>query len=291
MTIRCTCLLIAIFGLPCRSPAANAASPNWTESFTEPVAIIDVAAGEPGRISVVLAKRGQRVQHGDLLMTVDNRILQARRAVAELRANVDSELQAAVVEHEMLVTRFQKLDELFSNGHGNQDEVYRAESGAKIAAFKVQSAKETQRVNQLLVAELDAEIESRHVRSPIDGIVTDVLRDVGEYVAANDPIVAQIVDTSQLRITFYVPTDLATTISKGDSASLLFVHSGRSANVIVEHVAEVTEADSGRVRVDTLLRNVSGSFRSGVRCRIAFESIRLENSQSQVSTKNGSNAR
>jgi hypothetical protein len=52
------------------------------------------------------------------------------------------------------------------------------------------------------------------------------------------------------------------------ATKVLLTETNQTAIATVDYVSPVTNADSGRVRVDVLLNNPSQKYRSGVRCRI-----------------------
>jgi RND family efflux transporter MFP subunit len=251
--------------------ASGSEAPAQTyEGFTEPVRSIEVAAGDTGRIVETYVARGDHVSRGDLLMVLDQSVLEASRKVTEARAAAAARVQALEVERELQEGRYRKLLELQQEGAGSTEEVNRARADAEVARLKVEAAREELDISRLELEEIAARIERRRVRSPIDGIVTDVLKELGEYVSANDPHVATVVQLDTLRVTFYLPTELAMPLARGANIPLRFPELRRTTTGRVEYVSPVTEADSGRARVDVIVANSGGTIRSGIRCETEF---------------------
>ncbi len=256
------CLCLTLTGGP--------ASAETYEGFTEPDRTLEVSAADMGRVDEVHVKRGDRVQQGALLMTLDTRVLEAARRAVAAKAKSVARLEALRVEHELRENRYRKLLELQRDGAGSPEEANRAKADADVARLNVRAAEDDLQLSQLELAEIESRIEQRRIRSPVDGNVTDVLKDVGEFVSTNQPHVATIVQLHVLRVTFYLPTEVAMSLQEGRTVRLTFPDFQTETTGHVEYVAEVTEADSGRVRVDVLLDNGQRKWRSGIRCRISL---------------------
>lgn len=237
-------------------------------AFSEPFQTIDVAAAESGRIEAVLVEPGTPVQQETLLMTLDSQVLRATRAVAVQQAQTTAEIESLQLEQQRLDHRFKRLLELRSQGAGSPDEVLQAETEAKIARLRVQAAVQRKQIAELEIAEIDARIAMKQIRSPITGIVTAVVQDVGEFVAASDPTTVRVVDLSALRAVFYLPTDRALNLKIEETLTLQFVDGGDSVTAVIRHIDPVTNAESGRVGVEVIIKNAGNQHRSGLRCRL-----------------------
>ena len=240
------------------------------EAFTEPFVSVEVAASEPGRIRRVHVKRGDRVQAGTLLMELDASVLEASRNVAAQRAGATARVEALRVDYVQKQRRHGTLASLRREGAVSPEELASAEAEMRIAELQVKAAEEELEQARLELTEIEARIEQRRVRAPIAGIVTDVHKEAGEFVAVTEPEVATLVDLSRLRATFYLPTADAVRLRENQAVALepVGVSTERRSEPIagsVEHIAPLTQADSGRVRVDVVIDNASGEHRSGLR--------------------------
>ena len=234
------------------------------ESCAAPVRTIKASIAEPGRVAQVRVVRGAEVEKGDILVKLDSQVLEASRKAASAKATANASLQSLRVEAKLRNDRLAKLRQLEQTGAGTPEEVIRAEADAEVARLEVERALEQLRLLQLQVEEIDARLEQFLVRSPIEGVVIDVLCDEGEYIAAHQPQVATIVELDQLRATFYLPTDLALAMEVDAQLPIQFPETGQLATGVVEHVGAVTQADSGLARVDVLIDNADRLLRSGV---------------------------
>ncbi|MEZ6055628.1 MAG: efflux RND transporter periplasmic adaptor subunit [Planctomycetaceae bacterium] len=280
--------LLVLLGTVFSAPIAEAQSSRVTQglgltAFTEPYQVLELAASEVGRIAEVNIKRGSRVKRGDLLCELDNATLQAKRRIAEQRSKSTSRREALEVEHQRLLRRYESLVAISREGGGTPEELADAAAEAKIAELNVCSANEELERAKLEVAEIDAQMEMRRVRATIDGIVTEVHRDAGEYVSTSDPKVATLVDLMRLRASFFLPTSDAVKLTVGNTTMLEFPHNGETVECVVEYIGPLTLADSGRVRVDVVLENADGRYRSGLPCFLDDVSKRQTGSSRSVS--------
>lgn len=240
---------------------------NRFNGFTKPVQEIEVSSPESGRLASVHVKRGDTVQKNQLMIELDTNILEASRRVASAKSKATAQIDALVVEAKLRQERHLKLRRLYDDGAGSIEEVLRSEADATVAALKVDAAREDANLRSLELAEIEARIELRRVRSPIAGVVTDVTKDAGEYVSLQQPHVVTVVQLDRLRVTFFVPTFVAYHVAPAESIRLLLPDSQTFCDGRIEHVGAVTKADSGRVRVDVLIDNPKNEFRSGILCQ------------------------
>ena len=104
------------------------------------------------------------------------------------------------------------------------------------------------------------------IRSPIDGVVSEVFREVGEAFVASDPRVATIVQLKKLRARFSASPGLAAKFAPGQTVSLLVTDAQQIVVGEVELIAPVIDARSGTVQVVIVIDNPDERIRSGARC-------------------------
>ncbi len=254
-----------------RSSAASETSSRallGSVAFTEPYRVIELAPSEIGRISKLNVRRGSQVKAGDLLCELDVSALQARRKTAEQISLSTARREALEIEYQRKQARLETFEILARSGGGTPEELAEAEADARIAELNVQAADEELRRGKLEVAEIDAQIEQRRIRAGIDGVVIEVHREAGEYVSASDPKVATLVSLDRLRASFFLPAESVAEVHAGEETVLRFVLSGQEATCTIDYVGPLTNADSGRVRVDVIVNNFDRKLRSGLQCTL-----------------------
>ena len=209
--------------------------------YTEPYRIITVSASEPGLIAEVFVTEGAAVEKGQTLAKLDTAVLQA-------------ELEIAKAEAKMQATRKQRLDELASASRATPEELEKARTDLTIKDARVRK--------------IEAMIETRLMRSAVDGVVTAIKRDPSEAVSAADPHVLTVVQIDKLTANLFLPPAKAAQLKVGGPATLL-VDDREKVPAAIEFISPVTDAASGTVRVKFLIENAGGTHRSGARCTLA----------------------
>jgi RND family efflux transporter MFP subunit len=253
------CLLLGMF-------AIRAGAAEFVEGVTEPFRSIDVAAAEPDVIGMIHVKEGDLVKRGQLLAQLDLTVLNSSLKIAQTRAQMHGEVDAAAAEFHFKRDRLLKLQELGETGSARNVELQRAQLETVIAESTLLMAKESQIIAAMEVERIEAQIERRRLRSPIDGVVTQVYKDVAEIVTGNEPKVLSVVQLNPLRAVFSVPAESAETLQVGQRVGLKFSESGTRVEWAVEFVSPVNDAESGTILVKVLLENGAEKYRSGVRC-------------------------
>jgi multidrug efflux pump subunit AcrA (membrane-fusion protein) len=259
------------------------------EAFTEPVQTIHLSASESGRVSEVFVKRGDHVAADSIVLRLDSIVLEAARLIAKQEADSRTQIESLEIERDIKQNRHQQVLELLQRGAVSPEEAKRAEADAKIASLNHDAAIENQQLARLKVKQIDGQLEQRIVRGQVRGLVIDVLHEPGEYVSTSAPHVATVVVLDQLRCTFFVPTEVADMYEAGEAIEVLMERTADSGEARlqgrVQYVAAVTQADSGRVRLDVLIDNPEHKIRSGLRCR--FESPKTQLSRVPSDRKGG----
>jgi RND family efflux transporter MFP subunit len=237
------------------------------DGFTEPYRSVDVAASEVGIIAELKVREGDVVRKGQALATLDSDLQRALLSIAEKNVESQGRLQSARAELGLRKHRLEKLETLLTKGHARQDEVERARADLAIAEAQVLAAEEDLVIRELEYQKIAVQLDRRSVYAPLDGVVVQLLKDEGEFVAPTDPYVMNLVQLDRLLATFSVPNGGAATLQLGDHVPVLLA-SGETVQGVVEFVAPVTDAESGTVRVKVRIENPDGMHRSGQRCSL-----------------------
>jgi RND family efflux transporter MFP subunit len=177
-----------------------------------------VACGEAGIVDRLKVKLGDRVAKDQVLVELDMSVLEAARRVATAKASGKARLAAAEVEFSLKSQRYQKLSQLYQEGAGSPEEASKARGAAEVARQDVEATLEAIDQSRLETEQIDAQIERRRIRSPIDGVVVELTRKQGEYISTSEPHIATVVSLDQLKAVFYLPTKIATEYQNGDQS-------------------------------------------------------------------------
>ena len=238
------------------------------EGLTEPFRKIDLAAAETGLMQEIAIEEGQTVQKGQILARLDDLVLQASLAVAEAQKEGVGQIRTAEAELKMRSTRYRKLMDLKQRGHATGEEVTVAESEKEVAAAKLLQAKEALKVRQLEYDRILAQIERRLIRSPVDGVVTNVFREPYEFVSYTEPVVMTVVQLDPIVAVFTFNPNQANGLKIGQEVSVKLNSSKRPARGVVSYISPVLDGESGTLKVKVKIDNPTGKYRSGDKCTL-----------------------
>jgi RND family efflux transporter MFP subunit len=209
--------------------------------YTEPYRIITVSAAESGVIAELPVKEGDAVKTGQILARLNNDVFAA-------------ELQIARAEALLAVTRHDRISELARSGKATSEESEKARTEMEIKDANVRR--------------ISAQIENRTMRSPVDGVVTEIKRDPSEAVSPTQPHVLTVVQIDRLAVNLFLPPERARSLQSGASATLDLLDPPEKVPAIIEFVSPVTDPASGTVRVKFVIENADAKHRAGSRCTL-----------------------
>lgn len=196
---------------------------------------VDIASKIAGRIDTILVKEGQFVREGEVLAKMDTRVLQEQRleAIAQIK-----EAQSAVAAAQALLEQRQSetraAQSLVNQRQAELDSVAKrhtrsrslAQRGAisaqqldddRAAAESARAALESAKATERRIA---ADIDDSELKAPRDGRVQYRVAEPGEVLAAGGRVL-NMVDLSDVYMTFFLPTEQAGTLKLGGEARLI----------------------------------------------------------------------
>lgn len=161
--------------------------------------IVKVSAEVAGRIEKIGPTEGTDVEPNQPLIWLNTDIL---------KANYDQ----AVAQHELNLRELKRYQELDNRGVATNIEMYRAEAAVQMSKAAVDLARE--------------QLRRAVIRSPVGGVLNDILPELGEYVGPGTPV-AEIVEVDRLKVIVNLP-----------ERDVSHVKVGQKARVIVDAVEE-----------------------------------------------------
>jgi RND family efflux transporter MFP subunit len=254
-------LVAAVLGTAVEDARGQSAS----EAFTEPFHTVELSPAEPGILAKLSVKEGDSVKAGEAAASLDARVLEVSLKIARQAMQSQGKLRAARAEYDLKAQRLERMKSLKTQGYAYQDELERAKADMEVAEANRLAAEEQLALDTLQFEKVQAELELRTLRSPIDGVVAQVHHEEREYIAAPNSVVVTIVQLNPLRIVFPLSTSAAVKLRKDQAVTVRFPETDEVAEGHVELVSPITDAESGMVRVKVLVPNADGRYRSGVR--------------------------
>ncbi len=224
------------------------------DGVLQPWKISQVACVEAGLLESLDVKLGQAVSAGQPLARLESSALEKQLAIVQAQAAATGRQAAAEADAELNRRRVEALSAARENRYSSQSELERAQADLKISQARFASELEEQQVLRLQVARLEHQIKQRTVVAPLDGLVTQFHKELGEFVSPTSPEVLQISDVSRLRASFFLKHTEVNQISKLQKVRVR-LSDGSEQEAEVEYIAPVADAESGLIEVRVLLDN------------------------------------
>ncbi len=202
-----------------------------------------LSAEKAGRIVKLMADRGDRVEKGQLLLQIDDRIWQASLKQAEIAAR-DAQ------------KNFDRFKTLQQAGAVAASEYDRIEKDSVTASSMLEAA--------------SINIELCRVVSPITGTINDRFVEAGEYVQPGTPVF-QVVDHATVKVMIQIPEKDIYSIQSGDRIAFTVqplpdrVFEGKTT-----FVAAQADERNNSFRAELTVGNADGVLRPGMIAQIEF---------------------
>lgn len=216
-------------------PAREVAVEVVVQGQIEPRRRLDLRAEVSGQVAEIPARKGARVQRGQVLLRLaaDDRPARVAQARAELvRQRLDVEAARRLFERKL-----------------------QSESKLRLAEASMAAARAA-----LEAAEL--ELERTEVRAPFDGVVETTHVELGAFVDRADPMI-DLVDDTRLKAVGYVPQQSAPAVGVGQPASVRLLD-GRTLEGQVDFVSKVADAKTRSFRIEADVAHGAAALNAGV---------------------------
>lgn len=247
---------------------AMAAEP--TLGFTAPSTEIEVSTALRDVVTEVAVKEGDVVAAGDLLAVLDTAQLEAELAIARARAEAGGALKRAEAVLASKQSQYDVMAKLRKQGAARAEELSFAQAELSVAEAELQGALDQQVIAELEVKRLEAALEQRRVRASADGVITEIFRDAGELVGAQETRLMTLAVLDPLQVEVYVATAVGGLLGAGATATIELPLAGVSVVGTVTDVAVKADAASGTMRVRLRFDNPGLALRSGERALVTF---------------------
>src|SRR5579864_5588637 len=203
----------------------------------EAVQGVTISADLPGTVAKIGFDSGQAIKKGDVIVELDTR--QERAQLAALEAQRD-----------LAKINYGRMEQLVKEG--------------VISKAEYDQATAQQRQTEANVAEIKATIERKTIRAPFNGVLGIRKVNLGQYLAAGNPIVA-LQALNPIYVNFGVPQQAANQVQVGRN---LHVSSqdlaGMSFTGRVSALDSIVDETTRNIQVQATLPNSQGKLKPGM---------------------------
>jgi membrane fusion protein (multidrug efflux system) len=220
------------------------AEPAFADTFelpgvVEPNKVVEVSAEADGKVEWIGPKKGALVRAGEPLMRLNTDLLEAQFQMAQAQAKNSQ-------------TEFDRIKGLVEKG---------ASPSRDLDAARTQLT-----ISQAQLEEARVRLARARIAAPMSGVLNDVPVEEGEYVTVMpQTTVAEIVDTSVVKVAAEVPERDIAFLSVGDKADVLVDIKGRPTTLTgtTTFISQLANARTRSTRLEITLPNQNGRLRSG----------------------------
>jgi RND family efflux transporter MFP subunit len=233
---------------------------------------IEVRSPVEAVIEAVSVRRGEHVRRGQILVELASGPERAALALAQSRAQAVGEIKAAETRLDIAQKKADRAQELFKQGFISTNS--RDESLAELQLTKeeLRRARENQQLNELEAKRSAEVLAMRTIRSPLNGVVVEVLLKPGEFgaISFKDPIM-RLAQIDPLYIEVVLPVSAYGKVKHRQRATVMpEAPVGGRYETTVTVVDPVVDAASGTFGVRLELPNAKHLIPAGVRCKVRF---------------------
>ncbi len=243
----------------------------------EPEKVAEIGSQGIGVIQKINVERGDVVEAGQLLASLQSDVERASVSVATARSQAEADLKAALTARELTQRKLTRARELFDKKFISQEAVDQAEAEARISENRVAQAREVQRVSQQELAVSNLQLAQRSIRSPFAGVVLERYRTEGERIE-REPIL-RLAKVDPLRVEVIMPAAQFGQIKAGSPVTLSTDLPGmKDLHANVALIDRTIDAASNTFRVRLTLPNPDRRIPAGLRCKADFGAVPVKSS-------------
>jgi len=263
--------ILALVALSAVTPAlaqTKAISVDVTTCLLKPRQVIQLGSAVFGVIDTIHVDRGDAVTQGQLLAQLNTTVEQAQLSLDRFRATNTTPIEAARTDmawNERELARRQRLvGNMFSRANEVDEIVTRIEQN-RIA---IRRGELEVRTAELEAARTEAALALRMLKSPLNGVVTDIKLMPGEFIHEQATIMT-IAQVDPLNADLVVAAEHHGAVRVGMVADLhLAAPVGRTVAATVDAVDPLIDPASDTFRVRLSFPNPGNAIPAGVRCTV-----------------------
>lgn len=223
-------------------------------------------------IESIQVQRGDLVQKGQVVATLESGPERAALELARSRAQMEGDIKAAEARLELTRKKLVRAEELYKQNFVSVNTRDEADADHRLAVEELRRARENRKLAELEVKRTEELLALRTIRSPFAGVVVDIMQKPGEFATSNlkDPIL-KLAEIDPLYVEVILPVALYGKVKAGGRAEVFPEQpvGGRYA-ATVKVVDRVIDAASGTFGVRLELPNKNRTIPAGARCRARF---------------------
>ena len=231
--------------------------------------LVDVGSQTGGLIEAIPVEVGDWVQAGELVVQLEADVERATVLAARARASAKGAFLSQEEQVALYGRRVERSSSLLDGKALSLEDWDKIQSEHRIAQHDLLRAKEERELAHFQLAQAEAVLKRRSLRSPIEGVIVARNLSAGEIV--DDATILTIAQIDPLHADILLPATQFGRIRPGMRAALSLEVAQESRVVAeVDRVDPIIDAASGTFKARLTLANSDRSTPVGTHCRVEF---------------------
>ena len=261
-------LLAVLAGAAPGSAAEQAVLADEANCLAKPNQVLQIGSPVFGIIAAIAVDRGHAVTRGQVLASLESTVEEAQLALDQQRATNTTAIDAAKVDLAWFQRELGRRRQIAGNMFSKANEIDEYVTKVDQALIAIKRAEADRRIVELEAMRSQRQLQLRSIKSPVNGVVTDIKLRPGEFIYEQNPmmVVAQI---DPLAIDLVLSAQRYRSVSVGMSTIVRFsapVESERAG--VIDAIDPIIDAASDTFRVRMIVENPDNQIPAGVRCSV-----------------------
>ena len=249
----------------------NPGRPLEIDGLIKPWEVVTLSAESGGILKEVLVDRGDRVEAGQVVATLQSDSERAAVEIARARVQQEAPLQSSQARLAFSEKKHLQNEALYQDGLLSLEEIDLTRTEKVLAESALLQVREAQKLAVLDLKRVEVELEKKTVRSTLPGVVVERFHHPGELLVSDDSKIVRVARLDPLRVEVLLSIAVAARVSKGMKAEIR--PEVPASSVFPAHVTvidPVVDAASGTVLVRLEMANKDLKVPAGLKCRVKF---------------------
>jgi len=237
----------------------------------EPHSVTNLSTREEGVVDEILVKRGDVVKKGEVVAKLESTLETLTLELATARAEMQGEIDTRQATLEYLLRQRERINELYADSAVSFNDKDKAETDVRLAETELQLALDNHSLVQIERARAAQRLKLRSIRSPVDGVIVEILLVPGESVEDRAREIMTIAEVNPLNVEVVLSANRFGSVQVGMAAEITpLMRGGKIQFADVAVVDRTIDAASDTFGVQLQIENDNYEIPGGIRCTIDF---------------------
>lgn len=248
--------------------AAEAFEIDRARCIVKPRQVVQLGSPVFGVISELLVDRSETVRKGQVVARLDSTVEEAQLALDQFRATSTTSIDAARTDLAWNLRELARRQRLAQNMLSRANDVDESEARVAQDRIAIRKGEVDLEIARLEARRSEAQLNLKMLRSPVDGVITEIKLSPGEYIFEQTPVLT-IAQVDPLYVEVTLDAAHYTAMVPGRVGELrLEIPVNQTVEVRVGAVDPLLDPASDTFRVRFVLPNPGNRIPAGTRCSV-----------------------